>query len=435
MSSSASEPPSSATCWICLDALDENNAGLQRGCACRGDDSGWAHVSCLSTYAQKRSNEAYAATIGTASRNPFEFVKAVKEAWLKCPTCMQPFTGGMRIEMSTAFMKSCKKLPHADPRYLISIASFGHVLKECSSSPEHEDIPIDDPLIKALSLARSGIIEPSSIATVLESEILMHLVEIYMDRGDNALALKFAKEIRDHGIKFNAKKDDLVGIEEVITGLSTGLSGQQSYNSEAINSFVLECLNDSIETNGKDHITTFEKVKEYASVLFASGKHSEACDLLEEYIPRSKRVLGPDHPETRSFQIMLAEFPKSLNDSKSKLYLAKLVGYQNPSLQGRNVFFGPAKGDDGNVVKYVVYLGDTPGGKKSKKFKVPAENLLFARGTPVVLLDLVSAQHLNGMSGKIVGFHQEEGRYKVILESDEDREIMVEKQNVRVDFE
>ena len=47
----------------------------------------------------------------------------------------------------------------------------------------------------------------------------------------------------------------------------------------------------------------------------------------------------------------------------------------------------------------------------------------------------MSARHLNGMSGKIETYLEEKGRYKVILEEDKKREIMVKKQNVRVDFE
>jgi hypothetical protein len=130
MPSSESKPPPSATCWICLDALDENNAELKRGCACRGDDSGWAHISCLSTYAQKRSEKVYAAKIGTASSKPTEFIEAIKDAWQKCPTCMQKFTGDVLSDMSMAFSDSCDNLAPTDPRYLIAMANFGFVMAE-----------------------------------------------------------------------------------------------------------------------------------------------------------------------------------------------------------------------------------------------------------------------------------------------------------------
>ena len=425
MSSSISKPPPSATCWICLDVLDENNAELQRGCACRGDDSGWAHVSCLSSYAQKRSEKAYAANIGTASSKPAQFIEAMKHAWLKCPTCMQTFTGGMLSDMSIAFSDSCENLAPTDPRYLIAMANFGSLLAENGFSPLYKNIPIDDVLKNALSIARSGAIEPSSIANTLEPEIILNLVQVYMQRGDHCLALKYSKEMRDYGIKNGAGKEELGAMEECISKISG-----QSSNYEVSTSYSLKLLNESIKENGKDNITTFEKVKHYAMQLFSSGKHSEACELLEEYIPRSRRVLGPNHPETKWLEGMLAEFPKSV--SKTKLYSATLVGYQDPSLKGRKIHFGPTKGDEG---KYVVFLGDQAGMKKPKKFKVPAENLVFARGTPVILLDLVSARHLNGMLGKIESYVETNGRYKVILQDDEKREIMVKKENVRVDFE
>ena len=430
MSSSESKPPPSATCWICLDVLDENNAELQRGCSCRGE-SGWAHVSCLSTYGQKRSNEAYAAKVGTASNTPAFFIEDMKDAWLKCPTCMQRFAGNMLFEMSIAFMNSCKKLAPTDPRYLIAMTHFASLFleRERGFSPLYKCIPTDDVLKKALSVARSGTIEPSSVATVLEPEIMLNLVRVHVQRGDNALALKYAKEIRDDSILSTAIGADEMDAMEAFIGMLSGQSMNYAFNK----SYGLNMLNSNIEEYGKDHITTFVKVKDYATLLFGCGEHSEACELLEEYIPRSRRVLGPSHPETKRLEGMLLGFPKCF--SKTKLYRATLVGYQNPSLQGRNVHLGAAKGGDGDEGKYVVYLGDTAGGKKSKKFKVPAENLVFARGTPVVLLDLVSAQHLNGLSGKIGSYLEEKGRYKVTLEEEGGkREIMVKKQNVRVDF-
>ena len=45
--SSCAEEAAGKTCYICMEIVDAEGEGCVRGCACRGDSAGFAHLSCL----------------------------------------------------------------------------------------------------------------------------------------------------------------------------------------------------------------------------------------------------------------------------------------------------------------------------------------------------------------------------------------------------
>ena len=54
----AAERAEGTSCWICLDGeVDGPRGGLVRDCSCRGDDSGFAHFSCLVEYAEQKTQQ------------------------------------------------------------------------------------------------------------------------------------------------------------------------------------------------------------------------------------------------------------------------------------------------------------------------------------------------------------------------------------------
>ena len=51
-------PPPGAACWICLcEDPDDQGKPIVRDCSCRGNDAGFAHLSCLVDYAKMKSAE------------------------------------------------------------------------------------------------------------------------------------------------------------------------------------------------------------------------------------------------------------------------------------------------------------------------------------------------------------------------------------------
>jgi hypothetical protein len=45
-------------CYFCLEEADKEGKPPVRDCACRGDSAGFAHLSCLVNYAERKSKAA-----------------------------------------------------------------------------------------------------------------------------------------------------------------------------------------------------------------------------------------------------------------------------------------------------------------------------------------------------------------------------------------
>ena len=89
---------SGAACWICLDEEpDDNGNPLVRDCACRGNDAGYAHQSCIINYAKKKCDEE-------ARR----FTTVPIEPWETCPNCLQNYKNDLAINLSAAFVSYAK---------------------------------------------------------------------------------------------------------------------------------------------------------------------------------------------------------------------------------------------------------------------------------------------------------------------------------------
>ena len=71
-----------ADCWICLES-DANEDGElpRRDCSCRGD-AGFAHLSCLVTYARTKGADAFE----------------------DCPTCKQSYQNELALDLANTHL-------------------------------------------------------------------------------------------------------------------------------------------------------------------------------------------------------------------------------------------------------------------------------------------------------------------------------------------
>jgi hypothetical protein len=85
--------PKGAACYFCLgEEADEEGKPLVRNCSCRGDSAGFAHLSCLTKYAEQKSKQA------PDDRDYDAFI----EPWKKCTNCKQKFQGQLAIDLTSA---------------------------------------------------------------------------------------------------------------------------------------------------------------------------------------------------------------------------------------------------------------------------------------------------------------------------------------------
>jgi len=84
--------PDGAVCYFCLgEEADDEGSPLVRDCSCRGDSAGFAHLSCLTTYAEQKCKQA-------DERDMSEFT----EPWEICNNCKQNFQGQLAIDLASS---------------------------------------------------------------------------------------------------------------------------------------------------------------------------------------------------------------------------------------------------------------------------------------------------------------------------------------------
>jgi hypothetical protein len=78
-------------CYVCLDGgADEADQPLRRDCACRGTDSGFVHLACLTDYAAAKSIQDHGMQEFT---NP----------WVFCPCCHHEYQNEFAVEIVNKF--------------------------------------------------------------------------------------------------------------------------------------------------------------------------------------------------------------------------------------------------------------------------------------------------------------------------------------------
>ena len=101
--------PDGASCYICLDdGPDEEGKPLVRDCSCRGDDAGFAHLSCIVKYAEQRSQQ------GTDKYDALDIMFDFVDPWHKCNNCKQPFKNRLSRDLSSACV-SFAEAAHGHP--------------------------------------------------------------------------------------------------------------------------------------------------------------------------------------------------------------------------------------------------------------------------------------------------------------------------------
>jgi len=84
-----------AACYFCLEeGSDDEGKSLVRDCACRGDSAGFAHLSCLTKYAEQKWRK-----VGDR-----DVIAIFAEPWEKCNNCKQTFQNQLAVDLSSAFV-------------------------------------------------------------------------------------------------------------------------------------------------------------------------------------------------------------------------------------------------------------------------------------------------------------------------------------------
>ena len=91
-----------ATCYFCLEkGPDESGQPLRRDCSCRGESTGFAHLSCIVKYAKQKSQLIQDWEDHHELEGPWE---ELTEPWDCCPSCKQQYQNELAVDLADEFV-------------------------------------------------------------------------------------------------------------------------------------------------------------------------------------------------------------------------------------------------------------------------------------------------------------------------------------------
>jgi hypothetical protein len=453
--------PDGAACYFCLgEEADDEGMPLLRDCSCRGD-SGFAHLSCLTKYAEQKCKQAPDGDISTFS-NP----------WNKCNNCKQPFQGRLSIDLVSAFVEFAE-------------ATYGHEgnskwdkmkvmeslrLKiDAVSNKDVEELvdklmPIIDQTKKKYEVIK---VETESIVNHLltmvdqtkkdlkmsgwihmpkgseeyeyysilcgnyEAFAHVHLATMIMLSGDTSE--ESMKTMITHYKKARALSN-LVGATDEAKDLDTLISlhtaekqtgSDQNINSSLATRSVMQSIKNNYENNviqfGMDSIITIQSGLHHAADLWENDHCIEAERVVTKLTIVSRRVLGPHHKLT----IEADEFLKKCKQ-RSVIVLPQNKHFQ--ALRYEN---------DGEICVITGPVAMPRNLEDERVYHVDSHLVIPNNGCPVLCHGLVSASHLNGELGEVRNWKNTETgiRFAVYFEKKGAKSALVKPENLRIAFE
>lgn len=313
--------PNGAACYFCLgEEADDEGKPLVRDCSCRGN-AGVAHLSCLTMYAEQRSQK------GSYKSDVFDVLTDFIDPWHKCNNCKQPFKNSLSRDLSSACVSFAE-------------AAHGHV----DNSVEDKTKVMMARKVNIMTFI-NGMREVFEIGvdkTILRGKCKM-LIERFMELVDQikkdmkmengwVLMPKTSYEYGMYYVVYN----DFEAIGNVYWGMLYNWDGTQAQDTKAIEASYKKAIayltrariiynlvgNDfssnemevqiimirmklvekakyiyehNIESHGLSSVTTITSGFNYVNMLYRAHCDIQAERLITELAAISRRVHGPNH--------------------------------------------------------------------------------------------------------------------------------------------
>ena len=253
--------PADATCYICLD----HDSKLVRGCACRGESSGFVHLECLIEYAERN---------GEGSLNG---------SFCNCVNCNQSLTGALQLELARRWWRRHRN-ESAESRLLVESCNW---LGETLGRNDEEDA--GNRLFDALSNS------PHFARGRIKLKAAQRLAKERPEEGLKLLeeVVSQAKQDGDTELKFLAQRQymqetlDLERYEETL-----------AVSAECLESVKTSCgdSSDPVWIGRKHKILDM-----HACACGMTGRFDESKRDFDELFALASRIYGCEHENTRDF--------------------------------------------------------------------------------------------------------------------------------------
>ncbi len=427
---------SAAACWICLDGgSDALGKPVVRDCACRGNDAGFAHMSCIIEYAQKKSEQA-------ETSNEFG------TPWEKCPNCTQYYQNNLMIHLSDAFVSFAKqtygypgnqlddkmKVMKALQRQIhsnLSATSDVSLPKDKIENLIHKLLAMVDQAKEEHDMSGWGRMPPTTF------EFLKYRYICYTEAfGYDSLAQLYSRdkseESRNSAIGYYSRARAILDEfgDEIKSKLMTEkinlVRAESKEDKERSWKALKNIYHNKLESEGPNAEGTILSGYHYADCLISANHSIKAERLLTKLVATSRQVYGDDHICT------------SENVSLLKKCKARLV--QLAFAHDDGIFLALKYENDEEIC---IVFGPVVENQfeKGKILTVASAMVHPSAGCPVICWGLINAPHLNGKLGEVRSISDAnqdssaEVRFGVHFEEKGLKPAAVKAQNLRIAFE
>lgn len=454
-------PPPGAACWICLDGgPDAKGRPIVRDCSCHGDNTGFAHISCLVKYAERKSNE-----IIDKGEYP-------REPWQKCPHCRQSYQRQVSLDMARAYLSFVgRKYPGRDLYKMGGLEMIVDAIpndlqfrrnpelrKEGKRAASEIIAVITDTVrelngLKKLIKTGAGMEEESTQPAIDQTNSVLQgtgpheslknrLKFAYMALGQLSeedktvdgyeMALRCYEQLRDI---FKSEYDEVEAtrmealMDEVKAKLAGGKEPYNEENEDKMLKIMRGEYEDAVRRYGEHSPDTLTSGVYFSKALANSGKDSFECErLLNKLAAISRRAHGPNHPITKDIEMGLGLCRQRevvlLTRGGMPTYQVLRANYD----EGTYVIKGPIAEWEREPHKEKTVTVAIGG------FKYP-NDVVIAPGMPVICHGLKNKAHLNGKIGDVRSFDGKTLLYVVRFEDKSLKSAFVKQENLRIVFD
>ncbi len=398
-----------AVCWICLEeGADEKGKPIVRDCACRGNDAGFAHTSCIIKYAETKCEEC-------AGTHDFGI------PWSKCPNCNQGYQNDLADQLAAAFVSYAKKTyghpgNQFNDKLKVMLALRTQIELNRSGAARNEEAArkVGENLIRELlalvdqTKKQLGMndgwarMAPTTLQWQQFKFISCHFeANAYYCLGQ-VYAFSQSEERTNTEIGHYKKARDLfnsVGDTEqanLMTNCMERASAILNGNKESQFEKTKQIYDDSVTRYGEKSEQAILTGVAYAFCLGREKRSIEAERLATKLAATSRQVFGEEYKCTK-------QAVNFLNKCKTRsVRVAKPGSDYNAFLP--SVYKALRYENDGQVciitgppVPDSIRVGDGEG----DSFSIPSTSIFPETGCPIICHGLLNAPHLNGKLGDV----------------------------------
>ena len=410
-------PPLTASCYICLEhsTIDQP---LLRNCACRGDDAGWAHVACLAKFAASKVTELEAQGEQDPSINISSF-------WENCILCKTPYMQYMGVAMAEAFVKQYEHLPDTNELRLSSIYSLARGRYHVGNYDGAFELLVRlEQLCDVLTSKGSDIRKQ-------EGCVLAMMGAVFFEKQQFHDALPLFERLRELWvILYGPNSKEVQENNKMIVTLKENIGIRGRLHQKRDMAAELVRARERFREN-QECVDIRHRLFIHSKLVHAlrnNGRHQEAMEQSKKLVFESKQNLGPNHPDTLSFENDAAKYRQGIASQKKDVW-AMIDCVQQPAISGQRVQVLRATKD---ARKYICLIKNHNG--VSSKFKVTQNQFILEAGTAVVVHGVVSSTDSNVRIGIIDSFDKEKRLYAVSLVGKKKTSVSIKPINLDVFF-